>query len=179
MGLNSDSTPCSEHGNPPQHPFVEVAFTEVWEVFDLRNNSITPMTSDTPPISPEMQAQPTTTTAPGGTGPGRRPWLEPVLVVTAIGLAVTILGLLLSIAFGIYSMNARIDTLDARIDTLGASLNARIDALGADFRTRIDALGTRIDALDARVDALGADFNIRIEQVYQLLLPEKLTSSPS
>ena len=135
------------------------------------------MTSDTPPINSERQTRPTAPLAPDGASPGRRPWLEPALVVAALGLAVTILGLLLSIAFGIYSMNTRIDTLDAnlngRIDVLRADFNARIDALGASLNARIDALDARVDALDARVDALGSDFNIRIEQVYQLLLPEK------
>ena len=86
------------------------------------------MTSTTPPpTSPEAQAQATPTTVPGSTGPDRRPWLEPAVLVAALGLAVAILALLLSIAFGIYSMNTRINALDTRIDTLGADLNTRIE----------------------------------------------------
>ena len=108
------------------------------------------MTSTTPPTSPEAQAQAIPTPAPGSTGPGGRPWLEPAVLVAVLGLAVTILALLLSIAFGIYSMNTRIDALDT-------SFNARIDALGAN--------------LNARINTLGGDLNARIEQVYQLLLP--------
>ena len=146
------------------------------------------MTSDIPPISPEMQAQAPATVAPNGTGSGHRPWLEPAVVVAVIGVAVTIFGLLLSIVFGIYSMNNHIDALGSelkadirdlnnRMDTLGSEfkadirdLNARVDALGSDLNARIDALGSD---LNARIDALGSDFNIRIEQVYQLLLPEE------
>ena len=104
-----------------------------------------PMTSDTPPMSPEMQAQAPATAAPGRTNSNRRPWLEPAVVVAVIGVAVTIFGLLLSIVFGIYSMNNHIDALGSE--------------LKADVRD-----------LNARVDALGSDFNVRIEQVYQLLL---------
>ena len=146
------------------------------------------MTSNTPPINPDVQPQVTTTTVPGGLSHGRRPWLEPAVVVTVIGVAVTIFGLLLSIVFGIYSMNTRVDALGSdlniRIDALGSDLNARVDALGSelkadirDLNARVDALGSELKAdvrdLNARVDALGSDFNIRIEQVYQLLLPEE------
>ena len=157
------------------------------------------MTSNTPPINPDVQPQATTTTVPGGLSHGRRPWLEPAVVVTVIGVAVTIFGLLLSIVFGIYSMNTRIDALgsdlNTRVDALGSDLNIRIDALGSDLNARVDALGSelkadirdlnaRVDALgselkadirdlNARVDALSSELNIRIEQVYQLLLPEE------
>ncbi|KKZ11597.1 MAG: hypothetical protein TE42_07495 [Candidatus Synechococcus spongiarum SP3] len=101
-------------------------------------------------MSPEVQAQTTTTTAPGRTGPGGRPWLEPAVLVASMGmgLAVTILALLLSIAFGSCGMNARVDALGARIDVLEINLNARIDAFGADL-------------------------NAPIEQVYQFLLPKE------
>ena len=139
------------------------------------------MTSDTPPMSPEMQAQAPATAAPGRTNSNRRPWLEPAVVVAVIGVAVTIFGLLLSIVFGIYSMNNHIDALGSELKADIRDLNARVDALGSelkadvrDLNARIDALGSELKAdirdLNARVDALGFDFNVRIEQVYQLLL---------
>ncbi|KKZ14982.1 MAG: hypothetical protein TH68_02870, partial [Candidatus Synechococcus spongiarum 142] len=77
------------------------------------------MTINTPPpISPEAQA--TTTAVPSRDD--RRPWVEPAVVIGAIGVAVTIIGLLLSIVLGIYGMSTRIDALStdlgSRIDTL-------------------------------------------------------------
>ena len=146
------------------------------------------MASNTPPISPEGQPPATTKTVPGSPGPGRRPWLEPAVVVAVVGVAVTLFGLLLSIVFGIYSMNSHIDALgselkadirdlNACVDALGASVNTRMDTLGSELKADIRDLNVRVDALgsdfNARMDALGANFNIRIEQVYQLLLPEE------
>ena len=122
------------------------------------------MASNTPPISPEGQPPATTKTVPGSPGPGRRPWLEPAVVVAVVGVAVTLFGLLLSIVFGIYSMNSHIDALGSELKADIRDLNVRVDALGSDF--------------NARMDALGANFNIRIEQVYQLLLPEEGTYLP-
>ena len=132
------------------------------------------MTSDTPPMSPEMQAQAPATAAPGRTNSNRRPWLEPAVVVAVIGVAVTIFGLLLSIVFGIYSMNNHIDALGSELKADIRDLNNRMDTLGSDFNTRIDALGSELKAdirdLNARVDALGSelkadvrDLNARID----------------
>ncbi len=132
------------------------------------------MTSNTPSMSPEAQVQATPPPLSSSNGPGRRPWLEPAVVVAVIGLAVTILGLLLSIVFGIYGMNAhidalgadlsaRMDTLSTRMDALGSDLSARID----DLSTRMDALGSdlsaRMDTLSTRMDALGSDLSARMD----------------
>ncbi|OOV35046.1 hypothetical protein BO91_00735, partial [Candidatus Synechococcus spongiarum LMB bulk10E] len=59
------------------------------------------MTANTPPLGREAQAQATTPAVSSSGGLWRRPWVEPAVVVAAIGLAVTVLGLLLSIVFGI------------------------------------------------------------------------------
>ena len=125
------------------------------------------MTSDTPSMSPEMQAQAPATAAPVRTSSNRRPWLEPAVVVAVIGVAVTIFGLLLSIVFGIYSMNNHIDALGSELKADIRDLNNRMDTLSADFNTRIDALGSELKAdirdLNARMDSLGSDFNTRID----------------
>ena len=108
-----------------------------------------PMTTAPPPIDPETPAQ---TPAPAmHSSAGRRPWVEPAVVIAAIGVAVTIIGLLVSIALGIYGMSARIDDLGTRMDTL----ETRIDDLSASLSTRMETLSSRID------------------QVYQLLLPKQ------
>ena len=154
-----------------------------------RKESIHPMTPNTPAVNSETQTRATATTVPGSTGSGRRPWLEPAVVVAMLSLAVTILALLVSIVFGIYSINTRIDAmgsdlntrmdalaaefkadvrdLNARIDTMGAEvkadirdLNARIDTMGAEVNARIDALGSD---LNARMDTLGSSLNARID----------------
>ena len=153
-----------------------------------------PMTSNNPPANPNMQPQATTTTVPASDHPGRRPWLEPAVVVAAIGGAVTILGLLLSIALGIYGMNVRIDDLGirmdgmstriddlgTRMDTLGAEISARMDTLGANLSTRIDNLAARMDTLgadlSARIDNLATrmdGLSVRMDKVYQLLLAKQ------
>ena len=143
-----------------------------------RKESIHPMTPNTPAVNSETQTRATATTVPGSTGSGRRPWLEPAVVVAMLSLAVTILALLVSIVFGIYSINTRIDAMGAdlntRMDALGAEvkadirdLNARIDTMGSDLNTRMDALAAEVKAdirdLNARIDTMGAEVNARID----------------
>ncbi len=131
------------------------------------------MTSNTPSMSPEAQVQATPPPLSSSNGPGRRPWLEPAVVVAVIGLAVTILGLLLSIVFGIYGMNARIDALETDLSTRIDVLSNRMDILGADLNACVDTLSARIDVLSNLMDTLGSDLSTRIDKVYQLLLPKE------
>ena len=139
-------------------------------------------TSDTPPMSPEMQSQtPTpegdTTTVSNNRGSGRRQWVEPAVVVAAITLAVIIFALLVAIVFGIYGINARMDALaadmSARIDAISNRMDVlsdRMDTLNTDLSARMDALAAD---LNSRMDTLSAGLNARIDNLYQLLFPQE------